>query len=564
MKNFIVLFLAVLIFPTIGLTQNLNWAKKMGGTSADLGSSIVLDNFGNIYSTGFFDNTVDFDPGTGTNYLTAVGGHDIYIQKLDSAGNFLWAKSMGGTLDDIGWSIAIDSLGNVYSTGAFYGTVDFNPNSGVHNLTSVAMSQDIYIQKLDANGNFIWAKSMGGVNYDRGYGITIDKAGAIYTTGDFMNTADFDPNIGTSYLTTTSAGFQDIFIQKLDANGNFIWAKSMGGTGYDGGSSVMVDKQGKIFTTGTFQDTVDFDPNTGTFNLVGGGSFIQKLDSAGNFLWAKMTASNTPHMALDHLDNIYAIGFYIGTVDFNPNTGTNYLYSNGLYDISILKLDSSGNFIWAKSMGSTGYDMGTSITLDNQGNVYTTGSFQGRVDFDPGPDSSYLIATGNDDIFIQKLDANGNFLWARSMQGTGGSSGGESIAVDNLGNIYTTGFFKDSVDFDPNSDSCYLVSAGNYDIFIQKLRPETNLSINKIEPSNILLYPNPAINQVTLEWTNSEETTPTSKVVIYNALGQVVYQKLASGNSLNINTQDWNPGMYICKLYQKEENIFTEKFVVIK
>jgi len=546
MKNFIVLFLAVLIFPTIGLTQNLNWAKKMGGTSADLGSSIVLDNFGNIYSTGFFDNTVDFDPGTGTNYLTAVGGHDIYIQKLDSAGNFLWAKSMGGTLDDIGWSIAIDSLGNVYSTGAFYGTVDFNPNSGVHNLTSVAMSQDIYIQKLDANGNFIWAKSMGGVNYDRGYGITIDKAGAIYTTGDFMNTADFDPNIGTSYLTTTSAGFQDIFIQKLDANGNFIWAKSMGGTGYDGGSSVMVDKQGKIFTTGTFQDTVDFDPNTGTFNLVGGGSFIQKLDSAGNFLWAKMTASNTPHMALDHLDNIYAIGFYIGTVDFNPNTGTNYLYSNGLYDISILKLDSSGNFIWAKSMGSTGYDMGTSITLDNQGNVYTTGSFQGRVDFDPGPDSSYLIATGNDDIFIQKLDANGNFLWARSMQGTGGSSGGESIAVDNLGNIYTTGFFKDSVDFDPNSDSCYLVSAGNYDIFIQKLRPETNLSINKIEPSNILLYPNPAINQVTLEWTNSEETTPTSKVVIYNALGQVVYQKLASGNSLNINTQDWNPARYIC------------------
>jgi len=170
MKNSILLFLALFSLTTTSLAQNLAWAKSMGGTSADMGHSIIVDDWGNIYSTGFFDNTVDFDPGIGTHYLTAIGGHDIYIQKLDSSGALLWVKSFGGNLDDIGWSIALDNLGNIYSTGSFNSTVDFDPGPGNSFLTTTAMSQDVYIQKLDSNGNFIWAKSMGGdIGYDIGY-----------------------------------------------------------------------------------------------------------------------------------------------------------------------------------------------------------------------------------------------------------------------------------------------------------------------------------------------------------------------------------------------------------
>jgi len=389
------------------------------------------------------------------------------------------------------------------------GTADFDPNAGVYNLTAIGL-RDIYIQKLDFNGNFIWAKSMGGTDYDGGGAIAIDNLGNIFTTGAFQDTVDFDPNTGIHNLTAVGGFNSDIYIQKLDSSGNFLWAKSMGGTSSDIGRDIVVDNLGNVYTTGYFEKNVDFDPNTGVYNL---------------------TASGT----------------------------------NGYYDVFIQKLDANGNFLWAKSMGSTGFDMGTSITLDNLGNVYSTGGFQGTVDFDPGPGSSYLTAltVSNQDIYIQKLDSSGNFIWAKSMGGIGNNGTGESIVVDNSGNIYTTGFFKDTVDFDPNADTCNLVSAGNYDIFIQKLRPETNLNITTIEQGNILLYPNPATKQITLEWTN-HQSSYSSKTMIYNTLGQVVYQKLVRDNSLNINTQDWNPGIYICKLYQDEENIFTEKFVVIK
>ena len=157
---------------------------------------------------------------------------------------FAWAKSMGGSFDDDGQSITVDAVGNIYTTGSFLDTIDFDPGPGTYNLSSAGW-KDIFIQKLDANGNFIWAKSMGGVSYDVGNSITIDALGNIYIIGVFEDTVDFDPGTGTYYL--TSAGSRDIFIQKLDSSGNFIWAKSAGGSDYDGGSSIAVDTTGNVF-----------------------------------------------------------------------------------------------------------------------------------------------------------------------------------------------------------------------------------------------------------------------------------------------------------------------------
>jgi hypothetical protein len=209
--------------------------------------------------------------------LTSAGNRDIFVLKLDSLGNLVWVKQMGGAGNAEGRSITTDANGNVYSTGTFSGTVDFDPAVDITNLTS-AGEYDIFIQKLDSNGAFLWVKQMGSLNYDWGLGITTDATGNIYTIGNFSGTVDFDIEAGTVNL--TSIGDFDCFILKLDTNGNFVWAKQMGGTGYSSGNSITVDADDNVYTTGRFEGTVDFDPGTGITNLTAGelaDIFILKL-----------------------------------------------------------------------------------------------------------------------------------------------------------------------------------------------------------------------------------------------------------------------------------------------
>ena len=470
----------ILLSITFLNAQTFEWAKSMGGTDNDLGISITTDASGNIYTTGYFKNTVDFDPSLGVFNLISTGLNEIFIHKLNANGNFVWAKSVGGTNNDHGQSITTDASGNIYTTGYFQNTVDFDPGPSVFNLTSNG-NEDFFILKLDSSGNFEWAKSMGGINDDRGYSITADINGNIYTTGYFQNTVDFDPGSGLSNITTN--GSLDIFIQKLDASGNFIWAKSMGSsyTNDDRGASITTDASGNVYTTGFFYNTVDFDPGSGVSNLTNNGYsdiFIQKLDSSGNFVWAKAmggTNNDRGHsINTDASGNVYTTGYFRETVDFDPGTGVFNLTSNGSLDIFIQKLNSSGNFVWALAMGHSSADYGQSITTDASGNVYTTGVFNGTIDFDPGS-GVFILSTGSQEIFIQKLDSSGNFVWAGSMGGIENDYG-YSIITDASGNIYTTGYFQNTVDFDPGSGISNLTTNGYSDIFIQKLSQCSNNS----------------------------------------------------------------------------------------
>ena len=264
---------------------NFVWAKNMGGAFNDEVISIAVDASGNVYTTGYFDGTCDFDPGAGVFNLTpsgAPGFFDIFISKLNVSGDFVWAKKMGGTGDDGAFSIALDAFGNVYTTGPFGSTADFDPGPGVFNLTA-AGNFDIFVSKLDASGNFIWAKNMGGAGDDEGLGLALDVAGNVYTTGVFSGISDFDPGAGVSNL--TSAGGYDIFVSKLDASGNFVWVKGMGGVSDEEGHSIAIDLSGNVYTAGEFLATVDFDPGVGVANLTSAGSsdiFLVKL-SMDNF-----------------------------------------------------------------------------------------------------------------------------------------------------------------------------------------------------------------------------------------------------------------------------------------
>ncbi|MDP2175965.1 MAG: SBBP repeat-containing protein [Bacteroidota bacterium] len=407
MRLYLLLIILISSFAENTIAQKFEWAKQQGGQRYDRGHSVAIDNYGNVYTTGVFSFYADFNPGKDTNYLFSNGEADIFISKLDAMGNFVWVKQIGGTGWEEGNSIVVDILGSVYITGSFSGTVDFDPSEDTTFLTSHGMT-DIFVLKLDASGNYLWAKRFGGLENDIGTSITLDATGNIYTTGIFRGSVDFDP--GLSVVEYNSIGDYDIFISKLDSKGNFIWAKQLGGLNGDASYSIAIDAQGYVYTTGSFKGTVDFD-----------------LGIDSSYL------SSTGHRG----------------------------------DMYISKLDSNGNFVWAKQIMGTDLVIGRSITTDDSGNVYTTGYFESRIDFDLANGNINFTSDGYSDIFISKLDSNGIFVWAKQIGGSGVDEC-HSIAINKSGDIYTTGSFSESVDFDPGSDS-FNLKAKYEDVFISKL-----------------------------------------------------------------------------------------------
>ncbi len=483
--------------------QNFEWAKAFGGQGIERDPSIAIDALGNSYITGLFKDTADFDPGPNIFNLTSQGYEDIFIVKLDSKGDFIWAKRIGGVEEDIPNSIALDASGNVYTTGYFEDVVDFNPGVGTYNLTSNGV-HDIFISKLDTNGNFEWAKSMGGTSIDDAFSIAIGAKENVITTGTFSNTVDFNPGVGIFNL--RSSGYKDIFISTLNTDGDFIAALSFGGVSDDRAQSITLDDVGNIYTAGYFEGTVDFNPGIGVFNLTSEGDkdiYISKLDASARFIWAKKIGGTNRDeafsIALDATGNIFTTGSFSGTVDFNPGAQLFYHTSAGAKDIFISKLNTNGDFIWARRMGGVEDDIGHSISLDASGNVYTTGTFKETVDFDPKPPSVYnLTSAGFTDIFVSKLDTSGNFIWANSI-GSSGSEYTSFLTLDTSGNIYTTGSFALTVDFDLGNGIENLTSKGDPDIFIQKLNNSTLSVSDNIFEKSLTVFPNPIQEKSTIE-----------------------------------------------------------------
>jgi gliding motility-associated-like protein len=477
----------------------LKWAKQFKGGETgnfDRGHGIGVDANGNVYSAGIFTGTVDFDPGPGTFNLTASGGsnNDVYISKLDVFGNFLWAKQITGTATTVNTkSLALDKDFNVYVSGNFLMTADFDPGPNTFNLTANG-SADAFVLKLTTNGAFVWAKQMGGLLTNTFSNSTAtDSFGNIYFTGSYVGSVDFDPGPGIYTMTSIAGIGGDVFVCKLDTDGNFVWAGSMGGNQGDVGYGISVDAFDNMYVTGGYRNIADFDPGPAVFNQVALGlddTFILKLDAAGNFVWVKSVGGFNLDWAYkaiaDVSGNVYITGFYTVTADFDPGPAVYNLTTSGADGIFVLKLNIVGNFVWAKTMGGViNNNWGMDLALDATGNIYTTGFFIGPGDFDPGP-GVFILNSDIVDIFISKLDNNGNFVWAKSM-GAGDQDQGLSIAVDAFKNIYTTGHFGFTVDFDPEA-STYFLTADVSDPYVQKLAQCNTTTFSTITDSACKSY----------------------------------------------------------------------------
>lgn len=365
-----------------------------------------------------------------------------------------WVNYAGSPTDEIGKSIAKSGDGFTYVTGTFSGTLDIEPGAGVTNLIS-AGGTDIFLVKFNPFGAMVWARQIGGGGNETPNDLVLQGDSALYITGSYYSTIDFDAGLGTSNL--VSAGSSDVFITKYSMNGSFIWARSMGGPSGDEGVSIATDTLGNVYSTGFYYNLGDFDPGAGTFTLTSSGTYdiyISKLDSSGNFVWAKSIGGTFPDfpsgIALDKKCNVYTTGTVFGVIDFDPGPGVSSVTGSGNYDAYISKLDSAGNFIFGKEFSGTNSDYGNDIFIDWKGNIFSTGYFYGTVDFNPGAGLMELTSNGGEDAYICKMDSSGNFGWAVSF-GSNGEDRGEAIYADGTGNVYCAGIFQETVDFDPGT-----------------------------------------------------------------------------------------------------------------
>ncbi|MEP6555351.1 MAG: SBBP repeat-containing protein [Ferruginibacter sp.] len=479
----------------------LQWAKNIGGAK---GNNITVDAAGNVYTTGYFGGVADFDPGPGTFYLTADGG-DAYVSKLDGNGDFVWALQLGGDQSNYGRSVCVDVSGNVYVAGYFSGTVDFDPGPSTFNITSNGQ-YDIFITKLDANGNFIWAKNIGGASSDLAYAAVLDLSGNICITGVFIGAVDFDPGAGT--FTMNGGGNNDCFILRLDANGDFLQALQVAGN-YSEGDAIAVDAAGNLYVCGNYNATADLDPGAGVFNVTassGADAFVIKLNSAGSFVWGKsfggFGTDNVKAVKADAAGNVYLAGDFPFTVDFDPGPGVYNLTTAGSIDAFVLKLNSTGDFAWAKAFAGPNAEAAKDLALDASGNAYITGIFQGTADFDPGAGVYNLTVVGgvNNDIFISKLNTSGDLVWALNF---GGNMDDEGLSVfcGVTGNVYATGDFDGgAVDFDPGAGITTLLNSAGPTFIV-------NLNGNVVLPLTLVNFSGEAtLKGNALKWATAQET----------------------------------------------------------
>lgn len=553
--------------PATALAQDLVpvWGGSMGTSGSDNSTGIVLDATGHVCTAGSFTGTMDVDPGPGVTNLTSAGSNDIYVTKFDTSGTLVWARVMGGANSDGALAVAVDAAGNVYTTGAFAGTADFDPGAGSATMTAATTGEsDIFISKLDSDGGFVWAKGIiGGTWWDHGHGIAVDPSGNVVVTGRFYyqgGPRDFDPGPGTFFLT---AGHEDIFVLKLDADGNFVWAVDFG-TGPDEsrGYSIALDGDGNIFTTGYFRGTVDFDPGAGTFNMTSVGTwnvFYLKLDPSGSLVWAKSLpiSTSTYHndggygrkIAIDANGHLLTTGRYSGMIDFDPGIGTNELTSTGAYDLYVAKYTNAGEMVWAKSAGGAGHDEGYGITARSDGSVLVTGTFQETADLDPGADTLEMIAVGADDAFILNLDSDGELVLATSLGGDG-SDRGYALVSSGTGAIYLTGWFAGTTDLDPGSGTLSAASAGSNDAFLIKLIESDGTGI--VDPAShagagIGIFPNPAIDHVYIAC-DADLFRKRAVIEVFDGTGKRVHSEhVSSLNALQRFdlTSAWHEGLYL-------------------
>ncbi len=497
--------------------RDLIWAKAIKNVSNDLEvRKINLDATGNIYISGLFTGTVDFDPTSNLANLSTPNPSVIcvFLAKYDNAGNYIFSKILADNTNNSSGShpaaIVFDGSGNLYLLGGFTGTVDVDPSSAVATIISQGTTAvDFYFAKYDNSGNYLWSKSIGSVNDDYPYDMKLDASGNIFLTGFFRGTCDFNPGPGTANLSSNLMS-EDVFLAKYDNAGNYVWAESFGDVNYDMGNALQVDPQGNVYLMGVFDGHMDMDPGPNTANIS----------------------------------------------------------TNGLTCMFMAKYSGAGSYLWAKVIEGSGYFNYGVLLRDVSGNIYLGGTFYNVCDFDPGPGGAVLTSSGPSDLFFAKYDSNGNFIWVKNIGGPGCTVNGgvpARASLDASGGLCISAVYSGTVDVDPgpNIVAYSTNGSGGYNFFIARYSEvPTGMEEERLDDFQMSVYPNPFRESSTLRFYLNAEAPV--RLTMYDTFGRQL--KLLEDRKLESGTHEYklelsSKGVYFIKL-QVNNQYFTKKLVV--
>ncbi len=452
MKLKTLLLVLLVIFTELLIAQApfFNFTKGYGQDAGrrDFGHCVETDCLGNVIMVGQFQDTVTF----GTTTFISAGSRDPFIVKYDPAGNVIWAVRGSGNGLDLANGVDIDGNGNIYVSGEFAGgSIWF----GTISLVTSNNNADMFIVKIDPNGNFLWAMGFPSTTDIRANAVTVDGSGQVYFTGQFQGTA-------TALSNNYPASGMDFYVAALTTNGVPLWFRHVVAGGMaDMGYGIKADLCGNTVITGSFGGTANFPNNISITGFGNGDTYIAKFDATGNCLWANACGgamTDKGHdVSLDAAGNVYFTGTFAGCATY----GTATLCPGGAnYNMVIAKLDGNGNFLWARQGGTGGpapnnYDSGDGIVTDSAGYSYVTGHFCDTATFS----LQTLISAGSNDIFIAKYGPNGGLAWVKRAGGALGESG-DDIAIGLPDKIYVCGRYK--------SDTCWfdglpLINSGGWE-----------------------------------------------------------------------------------------------------
>ncbi len=372
---------------------------------------------------------------------------DLPVDTGEHAAKLRFSQSYGGTGTDSARAIGIDANGDYLISGYFKG-------KGIFDTEFTTEDANAYLAKLSGkDGSVVWAKEMGGKSADTADALAVAADGSTVVAGSMSG----EFNVGDGVL--NSAGADDIFIARFADDGRRLWVKRIGAKNIDAALAVAIDKDGNSYVTGVFRDTVKFGEEE--FESVGDAEiFITKLDPLGKVIWTKTFGAVGEdfgrNLAIDSQGNLVLLAEISYKVDF----GGGDLSTNGNRDIVLAKFDPAGTHIWSKSIGNSYNDYGIGLAVDSSDNILFTGSFEGTVNLG-GAD---LVSAGRTDMFVAKLDTNGKHQWSKGY-GAKDKDWGNSIATDEFGNAYVTGWFW----YDLKFGDTQLKSHGKEDSFMLKL-----------------------------------------------------------------------------------------------
>ena len=510
MRNLFLFFLGVILLSTNIIAQpGLDWLHNIGGSIDDRANEIAIDTQGNVYVVGAFEGSVDFDhSGSSTFNLMSRGAKDAYLIKYSAVGNFIWARAFGGSGYDEARAVKIDASGDIFvggvvnTTGSSASSNDnqsyFYTNTGITTFVTCLGQSDAVIAKYSSTGTLLEQKLYGGIKSDFIEDLELDQQGNLYVTGNFYETVDLDPSASTTTYTSINglgSPSSDIYFSKFDNSLNFLFGKRIGGNAFDNGLAISSDTNGDFYISGTFSGLADFDPSVSGFvslqSAVFSDAFIAKYDSLGNFIYVNHVAGANTQYASDikvGTNGAYYVSFYSqGNIYFNFNTTTpDTVISAGSLDAYIAKYNSSGTLLWKNSIVGNGSEICEAINVDNQDNVYVTGSFYSpNLVFESANSINQILHPVSitqyvNNIFLAKYDNVGNVLWAKAFGDATQFSEAHAIAVvPSTNEIIMAGYSSGTnIDFDPTSQTNSFVTAGTIDGFIVKFSPcAVNVSV---------------------------------------------------------------------------------------